>query len=680
LDEDLNQSLPGTRSRDRYEYDKPSGQTICTTAGRPMGVMHNRDPQGKGHLNGTMTVELYKGLLEKTPESLIVSNERDKIVLVNQRTEQLFGYSREELLGRQVSILLPECSPANSSPTRRRQRDARPVPRGLRKNGSGFPVEISLGHLQTGEGTLILRIVRDVSEHQRVVKALRSSERRYQDLYDHAPDMYFTVAEDGKIRSVNLLGAQCLGYPHGELVGRPVWDIVHPEDLSRIRGQVEDIFNSRREESELEFRKVRRDGSVLWVHEQVRLIRGSGEAPAELWISCRDITERKVTEQALRSAKEEAEQANAAKTRFLAATNHDLRQPLQTLGLLVGVLKGRAQNPETVQEVIGNLGEALTVMGGLLDSLSDVEKLEAGRVTSRVAEFRLQNLFDRMKICFENQAVGKGLILRVVHSNATTRSDEVLLGRIVQNLLSNAVRYTDQGKILLGCRRRGTHLRIEVWDTGSGIPEGQHAMIFEDHYQLGNAARERRKGLGLGLGIAHRTAQLLGHRIEVRSRVGKGSMFAVEIPRVAGTPKHGVEPGREGAQPVRFEPLGISVLLIEDDQAVLQSSRLLLEVTGCRVATAMTAREAMEQLESQSPGPDLIISDYRLPEGEFGTRVIQQLRTAADRSTPAILVTGDTTPRIQRESERFNCRLLRKPVDAERLVALIHQLINPQSR
>jgi CheY-like chemotaxis protein len=285
-----------------------------------------------------------------------------------------------------------------------------------------------------------------------------------------------------------------------------------------------------------------------------------------------------------------------------------------------------------------------------------------------------------MKICFESQAAGKGLILRVVHSDATIRSDEMLLGRIVQNLLSNAIRYTDQGKILLGCRRRGTHLRIEVWDTGPGIPEQQQAMIFEDYYQLGNPARDRRKGLGLGLAIVHRTVRLLGHRIEVRSRAGKGSMFAVEIPRGAETPKHGVEPAREAEPPLRFEPRGISVLLIEDDQAVLQSARLLLEVIGCRVATAMTAREAMERLKYQSPGPDLIISDYRLPEGELGTRVIQQLRTAAGRAMPAILVTGDTTLRIQRESERFDCRILRKPVDAERLAALIHQLVKPKSR
>ncbi len=623
-----------------------------------------------------MAADLYQGLLEKIPESLIVSDERDKILLVNQQTEQLFGYVRDELLGRQVSVLISgpisdsgsAAQPTDSSPTRS-------VPLGLHKDGCGFPIEVSLGRLEERDGARILRVVRDVSEREQVEKALRSSERRYQELYDHAPDMYFTVSADGLIRSVNLLGARCLGYPHEALVGRPVWDIVHPQDLSRIRAQVRGIFRDRQEQSELEFRKVRKDGSVLWVHEQVRLIEGNGDAPAELWISCRDITERKRTESALRHAKEEAERANAAKTRFLAAANHDLRQPLQTLGLLTGVLKERAQDAETVREISTHLGEALTVMGDLLDGLLDAERLESGEVTPRITEFRLASLFDRMRICFESQAAGKGLDLHVVHSDAVVRSDPVLLGRIVQNLLSNAVRYTDRGGILLGCRRRGTHLSIEVWDTGPGIPKPQQAMIFEDHYQLGNPHRDRNKGLGLGLAIVRRTARLLGHRVELRSTLGKGSRFAVRVPRVVDVPSHHAETAQERGQARRPEPQDISVLLIEDDQAVLQSARLLLEVLGCRVATATCEHEALQRLAA--PGPDLIISDYRLPQGKLGTQVIQQLRTAAGRIVPAILVTGDTTLAIQRESERFDCQILRKPVDAERLAALIHRLVKP---
>lgn len=633
-----------------------------------------------------MTSDLYQGLWEKIPESLIVSDEQDDILLVNQRTEQLFGYARDELMGRQVSMLITEpphdrrCAQQRVDLPPQHQPDARSLTSGRHKNGNGFPVEISLARLEGLDGTRNLRIVRDVSERERVEKVLRGSERRYQQLYDHAPDMYFTVAEDGMIRSVNLLGARCLGFSHEELVGRPVWHIVHPQDLSRIRAQVDGIFKNRRTESELEFRKVCKDGSVLWVHEQVRLFEGGGDAPPELWISCRDITERKEAEAALRHAKGQAERANAAKTRFLSAVNHDLRQPLQTMGLLIGVLKERAQDPKTVQELAGDLGETLSAMGDLLDGLLDAERLEAGGVAPRVTEFRLGSLFDRMRICFENQASRKGLSLHLVRSDAMIRSDPVLLGRIVQNLLSNAIRYTDRGRILLGCRRHGSQLRIEVWDTGPGIAKPQQAMIFEDHYQIGNTARDRRKGLGLGLAIVRRTASLLGHHIELRSRIGRGSMFAVEVPRIAETPKHRIEPAPGRSQPHGSRLPDVSVLLIEDDQAVLRSTRLLLEVLGCRVATATSSREALQQLTRQSAMPDLIISDYRLPEGELGTHAIQRLRTATAGTLPAILITGDTTLAVQRESERFDCRILRKPVDAASLAALIHRLVDPQPR
>ncbi len=369
----------------------------------------------------------------------------------------------------------------------------------------------------------------EIADRKRAEEALRESEQRFQDLYDNAPDMYFTVLEDGTVRSVNLFAAEYLGISQNDLIGRPVWSIVHPDDLTRIRHQVREIFELGKTKSELEFRKVRKDGSVIWIHEQARLITGTGSVPTELRIICRDISKRKQTEEALQKAKEEAEQANATKSRFLAAVSHDLRQPLQTLSLLIGVLKGTDNSEGPVREVINNLEKTMNFMDHLLDTLLDINRLDSG-FRPYVTEFSVARLFNRMEIRFEHQAKQKGLEFHVIPCRSIVRSDEVLLERIVQNLLSNAICHTTAGKVLLGCRRRGSNLHIEIWDTGPGIPEEQRSMIFQDYYQLNNPARDRHKGLGLGLAIVDRGARLLGHRVEVRSTVGKGSVFSIEVP------------------------------------------------------------------------------------------------------------------------------------------------------
>jgi signal transduction histidine kinase len=242
-----------------------------------------------------------------------------------------------------------------------------------------------------------------------------------------------------------------------------------------------------------------------------------------------EIADRKQAEEALKKAMEEIELANDAKSRFLAAVSHDLRQPLHTLSLLVSILKETVKVQEPVREVIDNLQKTMIFMGDLLDSLLDINRLESG-FSAHVTDFSLLELFSRLKIRFEHQAMKKGLELHVIPSRAMIHTDEMLLERILQNLLSNAIRYTSTGKVLLGCRRQRSNLRIEVWDTGPGIPEKQHSMIFEDFYQLNNPARDWHKGLGLGLAIVDRGARLLGHRVEVRSTVGKGSVFSIKIP------------------------------------------------------------------------------------------------------------------------------------------------------
>ena len=245
-------------------------------------------------------------------------------------------------------------------------------------------------------------------------------------------------------------------------------------------------------------------------------------------ITFTDITDRRHAAAALETAKREAEIANAAKSRFLAAASHDLRQPLQTLSLLQGLLANRVQGSAT--ELVSRLDDTVGAMSGMLNALLDINQIEAGIVQAEVTDFRINHLLNHIKDAFTYQAQAQALELRIVPCGLMAHSDPRLLEQIVQNLVSNAMKYTKQGKILIGCRRSATMLRIEVWDTGIGISDGELDSIFEEYHQIGNAARERSRGLGLGLSIVQRLSVLLKHRVRVRSRLGKGSVFSVDVP------------------------------------------------------------------------------------------------------------------------------------------------------
>ncbi len=454
-------------------------------------------------------------------------------------------------------------------------------------------------------------------------------------------------------------------------IGRPVSDIAHQfqeDDLVQAADQVlEELTPHEKEIRTVEDR---------WYERRIRPYRTEDNRIGGVVVTFLDITDRKRSEQALREAKEAAEKANTAKTRFLTAASHDLRQPLQALSLLNGALATKANTPQAV-EIVEKQGKTLKSMGGLLDALLNLSKLEAGTITPELSDFPVGSLLERMHSDFEEQARCKGLILRVKPCTHAIRSDPALLERIIHNLIANAVEQTSSGGVLLGCRRRRTKLRLEVWDTGPGIPPDQLQGIFAEFYQLDKSARPQR-GLGLGLSIVNRLAQLLGHSLDVRSRPGKGSVFAVEVPVVKKRIRPGSnaakEPGEEAAQ---ADMPQASILLIEDDPAVLDSSRLLLETLGLKVATATTGSEVFSCLEANGGGwPDLIIADQRLP-GETGVEVVQQIRNTLRRDIPAIILTGDTSPEAVKLFETTSLSVLYKPVDCSGLVALIQRLLAP---
>jgi two-component system, chemotaxis family, CheB/CheR fusion protein len=386
-----------------------------------------------------------------------------------------------------------------------------------------------------------------------------------------------------------------------------------------------------------------------------------------------DITERKHAAEALQAAKRQAEQANLGKSRFLAAASHDLRQPLQTLSLLQELLARKVKDADASKLVV-RLEETLGAMSGMLDTLLDINQLEAGIVRPAALTFPVKDVLERLKTEFAYHAEARSLGWHVVLCGLFVHSDPRLLEQMIRNLLSNAVKYTERGKVLLGCRRRGDKLRIEVWDTGPGIPEGQLEAIFEEFHQLDNSARERSRGVGLGLAIVQRLGGLLGHAIDVRSRPGKGSAFAVEVP--LGQEAAAQPPVQRHHEPEEGARRSGTILVVEDDPEVREMLQFLLEDEGYDAMLAGDGGQALDLAARGAARPDLVVADYNLPNGLNGLQVVAKLREMHDREIPVIILTGDISTDIMPEIARRGCAQLNKPVRLRELTRLIQQLLS----
>ena len=486
------------------------------------------------------------------------------------------------------------------------------------------------------------RTDRLLDESTRVKSALHDSETRYRRALLDAPIPIMIHAEDGEVVMISRRWSELTGYSHDDLPTVGSWiERAYGASQQQLRRVISGLYDLEAAVSEGESLVTTSEGKQrVWDFYSGPL----GRLPdgRRLVISMAvDVSERKHAEAALLAASDKATRASAAKSRFLAAVNHDLRQPMQALRLLLASLEG-AQGEHERQEIHSEMASALEAMGGLLNHLLDIGDLEEGRIAFEISEFPVATLFRRMAGQFAPQAREKGLGLRIVDSSLVLRSDVMLLQRVIENLLSNALRYTDQGKILLGCRRRGSAARIEVWDSGIGIPDEALADIFEDHYQLDNPARDRGKGLGLGLAIVQRIGKLLGHRLDVRSAHGKGSMFAVEVP--IGDSSSANLDGKIPAVHADDVLSGSTILLVEDDQTVLTAMRLLLQAWRARPIVGASADVALRQLEGLQVSPDVLFVDYHLAGGSTGLQAVQQINAALRSNLPAIIVTGDTAP------------------------------------
>jgi signal transduction histidine kinase/CheY-like chemotaxis protein len=364
----------------------------------------------------------------------------------------------------------------------------------------------------------------------------------------------------------------------------------------------------------------------------------------------------------LAAAKLEAERANNAKSRFLAAASHDLRQPLSALSLYVGTLGNKL--PASEEHLLANMKNCVISLNDMLGNLLDLSKLDAGVVTKNVSDFSVDALIANVLSSQMPDAVSKGLTLRFGCFDVIGRTDPILFQRILENLVSNAIRYTDRGGVLVGCRRWQGSMWVEVWDTGIGIPADKTDVIFEEFRQLGNFERNRTKGTGLGLAIVAKTAALLGLRIRVRSKFGKGSVFAVELPlgeRVEST----IARHKYAHRPQR-------IALIEDNAEVATALSYALTAVGHEVVCAASVSEVLRLLAGTAP--DIVVSDYRLTGDENGCDAIAVLREEFGRHLPALIITGDTDPAVIHSIVAAKISIQHKPLDLDALRSRIAEL------
>jgi PAS domain S-box-containing protein len=492
---------------------------------------------------------------------------------------------------------------------------------------------------------------------------------------DSAPDAMIIIDSSGQILFANRQVSALFGYAAAELVGGPIETLLPERFRARHVGHRSAYTHNVRVRPMgigLELFGMRKDGTEFPVEISLSPIEQGNDVRVAAAI--RDVTERKQTEKALKEARREAEHANLAKSRFLATASHDLRQPLQTLGLLSGALR-RMNKDEEYREILREQELAVDAMSRLLNALLDISKLESGAIKLELTDFDMDSLFEQLRHDFGALASSKGLLLTIDKPHVCVHSDPALVSQMLRNLLSNAIKYTRQGTVELHCEIGGGKLRVAVRDTGLGIAADQVGLIFDEFYQIGVTPNSSRDGYGLGLSIVQRIARLLQLNVSVESDLGKGSRFSFELPASTSL-QSAVEACATGdSSGERVPGNTFRILLVEDEPSVRNAMRMLLDIEGYHVTTAATAEEAL-QLVRGSNEFDLLVTDYHLEGGSTGTQVIAAAREILSDSFKAILVTGDTSSAVREMQGDANLRITSKPINSDELLALVKALLD----
>jgi protein-histidine pros-kinase len=621
-----------------------------------------------------LTSSAVAEILGSSIEAIIVVNNDGDIVFANNRAETLFAYDEGEMVGQPVESLMPAAFRRKHKTHRKRfakSPHSRPLMsglklKGLRKDGRVFDAEIALTPVQSGDELLVSSTVRDISADD-------SSEAYFRNILESAPDAMVIIDHYGKISVVNEQAERMFGYTREEMLGKEIEfllpDNVHDKHISHRAGYSRDP-HLRPMGIGMDLRGKRKDGTTFPV--EISLSPVTSATGTFVSSVIRDVSARKRLEKDLMTARQEALRANKANSAFLAAASHDLRQPVQALSLLTGALR-RTATDALVLEMVESQQHSLDAMTNLLNSLLDISRLDAGAVEPEFEDFPVQRLVDRLSAEFARQAGQKELQFNSCTCNTMVRSDPNMLGEVIQNLVSNAIQYTEKGSVSLTCDESGEELKVGITDTGVGIESDQIEKIFQEFHQIKTPGQDK-EGFGLGLAIVKRMADLLDHEIAVESCPGKGSTFSVSMPIVVQSSAAKKKDGASVSGDAPAQATGL-IILIEDDVQVANAWGLLLEAEGFHVATAESAKEARAVVEHLDAPPELIISDFHLLDGSTGIEAVADIRRRFDRIIPAFIVSGDTSKMVQEARSTENCAIMNKPVNTDHLLLVAKEAI-----
>lgn len=537
----------------------------------------------------------------------------------------------------------------------------------LQPGGRTLWVRLESTAAQELDGVRVLRVVlSDISERRRAEAVLQASEERYRCLAEDMPIYVASFAPGGTLTYVNQALTSLVAISRDELVGRNFFDFLSAEDQALVRARLAALTPEQPLETH-EQSYLTPSGAVAVQQWTNRAFFDAAGRAVRFQAIGRDITERKTIEAELIGAKQAAENANLAKSRFLAAASHDLRQPLQAISLFNDALRNTGLNAEQ-RRISDCLAQSIHSLGELLSALLDISKLDAGIVKPCPEVIGIVPFLVRMAAELSPLALAKCLRFRLFcpRLELAVRTDRKLLMSLLGNLLGNAVKYTERGGILLAVRRRGEQALVQVWDTGIGIAPEHMGNIFEEYFQIENPERDRAKGLGLGLAIVQRLARLLGTEVSCRSRAGCGSVFEFRLPLAS-------QPGPEDAglaEPhgAQAAPVGQRVVVLDDDAMIAKAIKLTLESVGMRVSTYASAEEALS--DPAIAEADAYVSDLRL-SGMNGVEFLAAIRQRSSKPFKAVILTGDTSKERIAKTRSSGWPVLFKPVELPKLLAAL---------
>ncbi|WP_432472972.1 NahK/ErcS family hybrid sensor histidine kinase/response regulator [Amphritea sp. HPY] len=650
---------------------------------------------------------VLQNTVDNLSQGVVLINAQGRLEVWNQRFAELSGFSEERLNQQPVfDDLISDCELILLTPFTNSHsgRAAIELEQSL---SNGKVIEIRTHPMPEGG---FVNTYTDITERHEYAETLRESEQWLRLITDHVPALIAYVGDDLRFQFTNKVYEDWYGWPREALTGKTITMVHGGQQFIKLKPYIDRALSGESVTFEIEeldpqgnqrfmlkayvpnldaegqavgffvlirdITERRKTAQALQDSYQTmeqRVIERTSELTKlndQLW---QEITERKQAEARLREANKHAEQANLSKTKFLAAVSHDLLQPLNAARLFTGALLEQSAGAEN-KHLISSVSTSLEDVESLLSTLVDISKLDAGVIEPDITAFPVTTLLQNIANEYRQIAASEGLTLCYSGSSAVISSDSQLLARILRNFLSNAIRYTEQGKVLFGCRRKRNSLVIEVWDTGAGIPEEKLTDIFLEFKRLQPQQTETDKGLGLGLAIVDKISRMLGHRVSVSSVEGKGSVFSVEVP-YGELPESSLLPMQNQPLPQQFDQLaGSEIWVIDNDPAICRAMQTLLQGWGCEVITGLSLAGLIEQVDLQQP-PRLLIADYHLDNGENGLDAALELNGKLQQPVPVLMITANYSSELKQTIREHGYLLMNKPVRPLKLKTTLNHLL-----